>query len=216
MSENIEKNTKNKDKKKIKDVDFEEFRIITLGDSGVGKTSIIKRFCENKFDSNNASTIGMNFAFKELYVNKKMVKLKLLDTCGQEKYRSLTKSYLKNVSAVFFVFAFNDKDSFENLNEWIEIFKESYSINEIPHMLLGNKCDLKNEIDETLIDEFVKSKNFTYIKTSAKDNVNIKESFEKIARMLYQKDKHSSKQENKIIISYQQSDHHRCFLCTPG
>ena len=150
MAENKEKKvSKKKEKIKIKDVDFIEFKIITLGDSGVGKTSIIKRFYDNSFNSNNASTIGMNCVVKDLYFNKQKVSLKLVDTCGQEKYRALTKSYLKNVNAVFFVFAFNDKDSFDNINEWMEFFKENYRINEIPHILLGNKCDLNGEIDET-------------------------------------------------------------------
>ena len=214
MAENKEKKvSKKKEKIKIKDVDFIEFKIITLGDSGVGKTSIIKRFYDNSFNSNNASTIGMNCVVKDLYFNKQKVSLKLVDTCGQEKYRALTKSYLKNVNAVFFVFAFNDKDSFDNINEWMEFFKENYRINEIPHILLGNKCDLNGEIDENIIDEYVKTNKLKYIKTSAKDNINIKESFEELGRMLYQKDKPSNKQENKFLISYKQPKRKHCMQC---
>ena len=214
MAENKEKKvSKKKEKIKIKDVDFIEFKIITLGDSGVGKTSIIKRFYDNSFNSNNASTIGMNCVVKDLYFNKQKVSLKLVDTCGQERYRALTKSYLKNVNAVFFVFAFNDKDSFDNINEWMEFFKENYRINEIPHILLGNKCDLNGEIDENIIDEYVKTNKLKYIKTSAKDNINIKDSFEELVRMLYQKDKPSNKQENKFLISYKQPKRKHCMQC---
>ena len=88
----------------------------------------------------------------------------------------------------------------------MEYFKENYSINEIPHLLLGNKCDLNNEISETLIDKFVKANELTYIKTSAKEDKNIKKSFEEIGRMLYQKDKPSNNQEKKILIHYKNSN----------
>jgi len=217
MTESKEKKKSiKKNKDKIKNVDFLEYKIITLGDSGVGKTSIIKRFYDNTFDDNSASTIGMNFVIKNLYFNKKEVRLKLMDTCGQEKYNSLTKSYLKNVDAVFFVFAFNDKDSFESINKWMEMFNENCKINEIPHMLIGNKCDLKGEINDSLIDEFIKTNNLEYIKTSAKDNINIKESFEQIGKNLYKKDRPINKQENKVIIKYTESNKRSCFLCTPG
>jgi len=82
------------------------FIIITLGDSGVGKTSIINRYINNEFNDNNPSTIGMNFSFKKLYINKQKIKLKLMDTCGQEKYRSLTKTYLKNADFSFICLCF--------------------------------------------------------------------------------------------------------------
>ena len=80
-------------------------RVITLGESGVGKTSIIRRYIHNIFDENNLSTIGLNFSFKEVKLkNGKSINIKLIDTAGQEKYKALAKSYFKNVDAVLFVF----------------------------------------------------------------------------------------------------------------
>ena len=100
--------------------EVKNFNIITLGDSGVGKTSIIKRFCENKFDDNNQSTIGINFSKKEITFNKNdKIILKLLDTCGQEKYRSLSKTYYKNAHAALFLFSMNDEESFDTINYFI-------------------------------------------------------------------------------------------------
>ena len=91
------------------------YQIITLGDSGVGKISIINRYVNDVFNENNVSTVGLNFVIKELFFNKKQkVSLKLMDTCGQEKYRSLTRSFLQNADAILFIFALNDKDSFHN------------------------------------------------------------------------------------------------------
>ena len=77
--------------KRVQEIDNSPvFRIITLGDSGVGKTSIINRYVKNIFNDNNPSTVGVSFAIKELYINKQKIRLKLIDTCGQERYKALT------------------------------------------------------------------------------------------------------------------------------
>ena len=102
------------------------FPIITLGESGVGKTSIINRFTKDYFDENNVSTIGVNFSKKELAINEnEKIILKLIDTCGQEKYRSLTRSYFKNTDVVLFVFRLDDKDTFDTIKDWMELFKSN-------------------------------------------------------------------------------------------
>jgi len=194
------------------------FKIITLGDSGVGKTSIIKRYANNIFEDNNASSIGINYVTKELFFNKKQkVSLKLIDTCGQERYKSLTRAFLQNTDAVLFVFALNDIESFNNIKEWMTLFYQNNSIKEKPQMLLGNKGDLKSEVDENLINEFAKSNNIKFIKTSAKDDININESFEEMGKILYQKYDPSKSQLNNIIISYKApKENNGCFLCRPG
>ena len=121
-----------------------DYKIITLGESGVGKSSIIKRFIENKFEDNLFSTIGMDFTFKEIILeNNVTIKLKIMDTSGQEKFRSLSKSYYKNADGVFFVFALNNMDSFKKVEEWIKTFNENYISNQdIPKFLVGNKNDI--------------------------------------------------------------------------
>ena len=196
--------SKNKGKKEQESDDSLIFKIITLGDSGVGKTSIINRYANNTFDNNTSSTLGINFVIKDLYFNQQKVRLKLIDTCGQEKYRALAKAYFKNTDACFFIFALNDKDSFYNIKEWMDLFDENNNIKDIPILLLGNKNDLKSEIEDDIINEFVKSKIIKYIKTSAKDKININEAMEELSRMLYQKSNFSDKQNiNNIIISQQ-------------
>ena len=215
MSEKNKKIPKNKNDKKKDDNLI--FRIITLGDSGVGKTSIINRYVNNIFNENTSSTVGLNQAIKDVFFNKKeKVSLKLIDTCGQEKFKALTKSYLKNTDAVLFVFAFNDKDSFNNIKDWMNLFYENNKIKEKPQMLLGNKSDLKSEIDENLINDFVQSNKIRYIKTSAKDKININESIEEMGKILYQKYDPSKGQLNNIVISYKESKKkHNCSLCRP-
>ena len=187
-----------------------EFKIITLGDSGVGKTSIIKRFCENKFDDNNQSTIGINFSKKEMIANKNdKIILKLLDTCGQEKYRSLAKSYYKNAHAALFIFSMNDEESFDTINYWIESFNNNNNKENIPKYLVGTKNDLKINIDKTSIDEFSKKNNIPFISTSAKENKFINELFEKIGKELYLNFvKKGVGKQKRIKISYRKKQ--RC------
>ena len=191
------------------------FKIITLGDSGVGKASIINRYVNNTFNDNNASTVGVSFAIKQLKINKKQkFALKLMDTCGQEKYMALTKSYLKNVDGILFVFSLNDKDSFYSITEWMNLYK-SNNKKSVPQILLGNKCDLKSEIEENLINEFAKNNNIKFIKTSAKNKTNINESIDELGKILYSKYKPSDNKKQDFILSYkEEKHHHRCFLCT--
>ena len=165
-----------------------EAKVITLGESGVGKSSIIKRFIYNKFEDNALSTIGIDFSFKEIILeNNVTIKLKLMDTSGQEKFRSLSKSYYKNADGVFFVFALNNMDSFKKVEEWIKTFNENYISNQdIPKFLVGNKNDLSyKEIDQTLIEDFSSMYNMKYYEASAKTNSNIDELFQDIGQKLY-------------------------------
>ena len=165
-----------------------DYKIITLGESGVGKSSIIKRFIYNKFEDNALSTIGIDFSFKEIILeNNVTIKLKIMDTSGQEKFRSLSKSYYKNADGVFFVFALNNMDSFKKVEEWIKTFNENYISNQdIPKFLVGNKNDLSyKEIDQTLIEDFSSMYNMKYYEASAKTNSNIDELFQDIGQKLY-------------------------------
>ena len=171
------------DKKKE---EVKTFNILPLGDSDVGKTSIINRYVKNKFDNNTTSTIGINFAYKEIKLNNKdKIILKLVDTAGQEKYRALTKSYFRNVDVVLFVFSLEDKDTFDKIKDWMELFKNNSSKLDIPKYLVGNKNDLEIKVEQSLIDEFAKENEIPYMSTSAKDNNNIDELFEDIGKKLY-------------------------------
>ena len=171
-----------------------EFKIITLGQSGVGKTSIIKRYVLNKFEDNLISTIGMEFSHKEIVLkNNETIRLKLMDTSGQERFRSLSKSYFKNAQGVFFVFALNNEDSFKDLEEWIDEFKNKKNLENTIQYLVGNKSDLSNKnINESSIKQFQNKYNMEYYETSAKDNINIDKLFQDIGQTLFDKYKNSA------------------------
>ena len=197
--------------------EIKSFNIITLGDSGVGKTSIINRYIKNEFDENNEATLGIKYSYKEIkFNNKDKIILKLVDTAGQERFRSLAKSFFKNVDAVLFVFSMDDKDSFDTIKDWMELFKDNNSKEDIPKYLVGNKDDLKIKVEQSLIDEFIKENNIPYMSTSAKENKNIDELFEEIGKKLYTDfQKNENKNQNRIKIKIIKKKKKRCCVTNP-
>jgi small GTP-binding protein len=204
---------------KNKDSDELIFKIITIGNSGVGKTSIIKRYVHDSFDENALSTIGIGLAFKEVAIkNGKTIKLKFVDTAGQEAYKALTKTYYKNTDAVLFVFSLDDKDTYKDIEEWIKTFKE-VNKDEIPKYLIGNKCDLQKKcVSEEEIEKLKNEHNLiAYFFTSAKLNTNINDIFIDVSERLYQKyKKYGKKNQNSIHLEKHKSKNKEkksCGIC---
>ena len=177
------------------------FKVIIIGNSGVGKTSILERFILDKFNESLLSTIGINCSEKIIILeNGKKIKLKLYDTAGQEKFNSISRSYFRNADGVLFVYAVNDLKSFENIKNWIEIFMENHNGKKnIPLYLIENKNDLDRNVEEYLIDDFLNDYKFEFKSTSAKlnDGNTINELFQELSELLYKNNKLS---ENKQKI----------------
>ena len=215
--------SKNKNKKDFsKDNSIPEFKLITLGDSGVGKTSILKRFVNQKFDEDMISTIGFGFSSKQITLkNGSKIKFKLVDTAGQENFRSLNNSYLKNAEGIFFIFSHNSRKSFENITYWIDSIKENIqeinNFKNFPAFLIGNKSDLEHKINDEEIEDFSKENNFSgYIETSAKENINIDKIFQEMGETLikiygYKKNKGNV----KLTVSKNKKKDKKCFECKP-
>ena len=192
------------------------FKIITIGSSGVGKTSILKRYVYNTFDQNSSATLGMNFAFKDIFLkNNKKVKLKLIDTAGQEKYRSLSKSYFKNTDGVLFVFALNSLETFNDIKESIQLFIDNNNNDKIPKFLIGNKCDLKSEVDKEKIDAFLKEyENYAYKAVSAAIDDGIDDLFAELAERIFKNYK-TGKQKALLLEKEKPEDKKaKCNMCT--
>jgi len=206
-------------KKNQKDQDNEiSFKIITMGNSGVGKSSIIKRFISGKFETKTISTIGFGSFNKEIILkNNTKIKLNIIDTAGQENYKALSASYIKNADGVLFVFAFDDQKSFEDISEWINNFKENSSLDfseKLPAYLVGNKCDLELAIDKEEIEKLkTDNKFFGYIDTSAKEGNNIDEVFQNMGEMFMQLyGKRKNKQNVKIAAKHNKKS--GCGMCS--
>ena len=174
-----------------------EYKIITLGDSSVGKTSIINRFINDTFDEELTPTLGIKHTFKTLEINNTKVKLSVIDTNGQEKYRSLSVSYFRHADVVLFIFNLNEPLSFNNIQEWINVFNDNNNKKKvILKYLIGSKSDLEQRVEQNLIDEFANNTNMLYMATSAKTNNQINELFQKIGEDIL---KEEEKKTNDMI-----------------
>ena len=182
-----------------------QFKIITLGDCGVGKKSIIKRYVYNNFVENQLTTIGISFSFKEVILKDgTKISLKFINTGGQEKYRALSKSYFKNDNGVLFVFSLNDVETFNDLGEGAKQFEENNDgTNFVCKYLVGNKNDLEIKVDQTSIEDFKKDNKFDgYASISVKENDGIDKLFEDMSQILYDDYKRKGKEieKKKYII----------------
>ena len=148
-----------------------KYRVILLGNSGVGKTSILLRLLNNKIDD---CLVTVGCEPRKFYIKYKNKKYQLLffDTAGHEKYRAVARNFLRNTDAVLFVFDISNKKSFEDLSIWYNLYREENE--NVVGLLLGNKCDLEHKIDEEEADEFAKEHGLLYMETSAKSDKNIK------------------------------------------
>ena len=163
------------------------FKIILIGNSSVGKSSIIQRYIQKIFNDEYTCTIGVDFFMKTIDINDKLIKLQLWDTAGTERFKSITTGYYRGANAAFVVFDLTSRVSFNSISEWIQnYYNYSNPNSEKNVVLIGNKSDLKEsrEITEEEINKFVVSNNIKYFETSAKNGENIDECFYYIAEKL--------------------------------
>ncbi len=186
-------------KTQIKNIEVFEYKIILVGDPGVGKTSILTKFVTNEFQSVYSSTIGVEFKLKDIYVNNNCARLKIWDTCGQEKFRAITRQYFKNSNGVFIVFDLTNKDTIKRLNVWMKDINDNIT-NDFFVFLIGNKVDIKDR-DISISEEakqFANNKKINYYEVSAKTGSGIYNVFEKMANKLVSKDKMDKSRDSKI------------------
>lgn len=172
-------NVNNKD-----NVDY-KCNIITIGDSTVGKTSLLFQYMDQKNPLKQVATVGIDYFTKDEIINNKLIRLKIWDTAGQERYRSITDNFFKNANGIVLVFDVNSRDTFDNLKIWIQSINLKVPSKNIKKILIGNKTDLERYVSEEEAREFANIHNLVYFETSAKLNINIKESINYLVHEIY-------------------------------
>ena len=156
-------------------------KILTLGDTMVGKSSIVLRFSEDKFDDNQFATIGIDFKTKYIKMGDYSVKVLIWDTAGQEKFQNIAKQYYKGANGVLLIYDICNKKSFERVEFWLKELKENNKIDELYICLVGNKIDMedKREISTEKGEQYAKDNNISFLEVSAKSGKGITELFNK-------------------------------------
>lgn len=148
------------------------YKVVFIGDSGVGKTSIVQRINTSKFDGSFDSTVGASAITKEVQTQQGTITLNIWDTAGQERYRSLISTYARNANAAVLCFDLTSFQSFQSLNSWITDLKNICDVN-CRIIIVGNKADLEQCVPTTSLEKWCEESNFKYIITSAKSGVGI-------------------------------------------
>ncbi|XP_053133502.1 ras-related protein Rab-13 isoform X1 [Hemicordylus capensis] len=193
------------------------FKLLLIGDSGVGKTCLIIRFAEDNFSGTYISTIGIDFKIRTVEIEGKRIKLQVWDTAGQERFKTITTAYYRGAMGIILVYDITDEKSFENIQNWMKSIKENASAG-VERLLLGNKCDMesKRKVPRDRAEKLSKEYGIRFFETSAKSSVNVAEAFSTLARDILLKSSKKSAAVNKRPVdlkgSQKSSSSSKCSL----
>uniref|UniRef100_A0A3Q4BUT6 EF-hand domain-containing protein n=1 Tax=Mola mola TaxID=94237 RepID=A0A3Q4BUT6_MOLML len=167
------------------------FKIVLVGNSSVGKTSLLKRFCDDSFQPGTSATVGIDYSVKTITVDNSQVALQLWDTAGQERYRSITKQFFRKADGVVVMYDITAEQSFTAVRQWLTSIKESAGEDPIPIMLLGNKTDkaLERQVLQEVGERLSKDCQMTFFECSACSGHNVVESMVHLASLYKEKEK---------------------------
>jgi len=172
------------------------FKLLIIGDSGVGKSSLLLRFADNTFSGSYITTIGVDFKIRTINVDGERVKLQIWDTAGQERFRTITSTYYRGTHGVIVVYDVCNADTFQNVKRWLHEIEQNCDV--VNKILVGNKNDdpSRKVVSTPDAQRFADQMDIKLFETSAKDNVNVEEMFTCITKMvLRSKREHQRKQQ---------------------
>jgi len=160
-----------------------QIKLLMIGDSGVGKTCLLLRYANDSFSPTFITTIGIDFKIKNIDIDGTKIKLQIWDTAGQERFRTITTSYFRGAQGILLVYDVTDRRSFESIRNWISQIQQHADVH-VNKILVGNKCDM---LDEKVVsteegEKLAKEFNMPFWECSAKNNINVEESFIGIGR----------------------------------
>jgi Ras-related protein Rab-10 len=164
------------------------FKLLLIGDSGVGKTCVLFRFSDDTFNTTFISTIGIDFKIKTVELQGKKIKLQIWDTAGQERFHTITTSYYRGANGILLVYDITNPKSFDNISKWLRNINEHAS-EDVERMLIGNKCDMEEKrlISKERGEKVAEENGIKFYETSAKENVNIEHAFITLAEDILNK-----------------------------
>ncbi|KAJ3444905.1 rab gtpase [Anaeramoeba flamelloides] len=160
-------------------------KLLLIGDSGVGKSSLLLRFVEDSFTPSFITTIGIDFKIKNVEMDGKKVKIQIWDTAGQERFRTITTAYYRGAHGIMLVYDVSNEKSFLNVRNWIKNIETNASEN-VCKMLIANKADLTEEkvVETSRGEQLAAEYGIPFFETSAKSNMNVNESFMQLTEMI--------------------------------
>jgi Ras-related protein Rab-1A len=154
------------------------FKLLLIGDSGVGKSCLLLRFADHTYTGSYISTIGVDFKIRTIELEGKTIKLQIWDTAGQERFRTITSSYYRGAHGIIVVYDVTDQESFNNVKQWLNEI-ERYASPQVQKLLVGNKCDLVNKkaVTYEVAKAFAEKLEIPFLETSAKAATNVEKAF---------------------------------------
>ena len=160
-------------------------KILVLGDSAVGKTSLSLQYVDNYFPESYISTIGVEYKNKPVKLNNTNILLQIWDTCGQERYKSLSKTFMKGADGILFIYDISNKQTFDHIKDWI--MESQSSNNEFKKIIVGNKIDLppeRRKVSQEVLTKYSNDKKIQGIETSAKSGENVEKAFLMLTKLI--------------------------------
>ena len=175
------------------------FKILIIGEVSVGKTCLLLRYADDSFTQNHLTTLGIDFKTKIITINNSLIKLQIWDTAGQEKFRTITKSYYKDANGIILTYDISNSDSLKNIQNWMKLIEQNAE-DGVCKILVGNKCDLENRViqkeeGEKIAQDF----GMKFFETSAKSDINVDEAFNYLVTIILEKAQKNISNSNIVL-----------------
>ncbi len=176
------------------------FKILLIGDSGVGKSCLLLRFADETYTESFISTIGVDLKIKTVDLDGKVVKLQIWDTAGQERFRTITSSYYRGAHGIIVVYDITNSDTVVNVKQWLHEI-DRYAAENVDILLVGNKSDAttKREVTFEQGASFAEAAGYSFLETSAKTSINVNEAFLKMASQIKKRTKNKIANQSTTI-----------------